>query len=603
MGLFTQLGRDITFLRTIMNVNKTLTPIIEDASMTAADMVERWAKETPNQEAIVYGDRSYTYAEYDAEASKYGHWAQAQGLGKGDVVVLLMENRPEFLFTWMGMAKVGVTTALINTNLTGHALAHCVNIAKAKHIIVGAELAESYKSAKDHFDMRLPVWLQAAPGANGTIEGSNDLNSSLASQPATALGPEARPGLQGSDNCFFIYTSGTTGLPKAARFSHIRVVAGGGMFALGVETKQSDRIYIPLPLYHSSGGIAAVGIAIFTGATIVLVRKFSVTQFWSDCVKYDVTLFQYIGELCRYLLNTETDPMETSHKIRACIGNGLRPEVWEPFQERFKIPRIVEFYGATEGNLTLFNLDGYPGAVARLPGYIRKKAFPHVKLVKFDVETEEPVRGKNGFCIECELDETGELIGRLSDQAGRGFEGYGDESANAKKVLHDVFEKGDSYFRSGDLLKIDKRGYLFFMDRIGDTFRWKGENVATSEVGEALSVFEGIEEANVYGVAIPGSDGRAGMAALVAETEIDIDALAKHVTAELPAYARPLIIRMLPKMEITGTFKHRKVDLVKEGFDPSAMDDPLYFYDDLARTYVPLDSDLYGKIHSGSMRL
>jgi len=603
MSFFKQFGRDITFFRTIMNVNKTLTPTAADDMMTLSDLVERWAAETPNKEAIVYGDRSYTYAEFNAEADKYGQWALAQGLKQGDVVALLMENRPEYLFTTMGMAKVGVTTALINTNLMGHALAHCVNIAGAKHMILGAELAENYKSAKDHFEPRVPLWLQSAAGANGHVEGANDLNSSLAAQPDTTLDRKDRADLRGTDNCYFIYTSGTTGLPKAARFSHTRAVAGGGMFSLSVETKPSDRVYIPLPLYHSSGGVAAIGISLFAGATIILVRKFSVTHFWSDCVKYNITVFQYIGELCRYLLNTEPDPMETAHNIRACVGNGLRPEVWGPFQKRFKIPRIVEFYGATEGNLTLFNLDGYPGAVARLPGYLRKAAFSHVKLVKFDVATEQPIRGEDGFCIECGLDEAGELIGQLTGEPGRGFEGYGDESANEKKILKNVFEEGDVFFRSGDLLKIDKRGYLFFVDRIGDTFRWKGENVATSEVAEALSIFEGVDEANVYGVKVPGADGRAGMAAIVSDPDIDIEALGKHISAELPTYARPMFLRLLPRMEITGTFKHRKVELVKDGFDPSAVEDALFFYDDVARVYVPITDDLFDKISGGSMRL
>ncbi len=611
MSFFKQLGRDLTYLRTLINLGRILMPVANDPTMTAADLVEKWARETPDKEALVFGNRSYTYAEYNAEGDKYAHWALAQGLGKDDVVALLMENRPEYLFTWLGMAKVGIITALINTNLKGHALAHSVNLAGAKHLILGSEMADSYLSAKDQFEPRLPVWLQRpieepekqTAASEVVVEGSNDLDSSLASQPSTPLGREARPDLLGKDICFFIYTSGTTGLPKAARFSHIRVVAGGGLFSLSIETKASDRIYIPLPLYHSAGGVAAVGIALFPGATIVLARKFSATQFWSDCVKHKVTLFQYIGELCRYLLNTEPHPDERAHNVRGCVGNGLRPEVWRPFQKRFNIPRIVEFYGATEGNINLFNFDGYPGAVGRITKLSRKAVYDHVKFVKFDVDTEEPVRGPDGHCIECAIDETGEMIGRITDEPGRGFDGYGDKSANSKKILENAFGAGDKWFRTGDLLKIDKRGYIFFMDRIGDTFRWKGENVATSEVSEALSIFEGIKEANVYGVKVPGADGRAGMAAVVADGDLDLEAFSQHIKQELPAYSRPLFLRLLPEMEITGTFKHRKVELVKDGFDAAKSADPLFFFDDVAGIFVPLTDDLYEKIAGGGLRL
>jgi fatty-acyl-CoA synthase len=275
--------------------------------------------------------------------------------------------------------------------------------------------------------------------------------------------------------------------------------------------------------------------------------------------------------------------------------------VWLPFQSRFKIPHIVEFYGATEGNVMLFNFDGKPGAVGRIP-WFAKKVYERIKFVKFDVETEQPVRGADGFCIECEVDETGEAVGRISDEAGDAFEGYGDRKADEKKILHDVFDPGDSYFRTGDLMRMGKNGYVYFMDRIGDTFRWKGENVATSEVAEALSVFEGVQEANVYGVHVPGADGRAGMAAIVAGPGLDVDKLGEHIKAELPTYARPIFLRLQPEMEITGTFKHRKVDLQKEGFDPGTIADQMFFFDDVAGVYVPLDAKLFEKICSGSMR-
>jgi len=596
MGFLTQFRRDIVYFKSLLRFAKRVAPVAEDSSITAADMVEGWAERTPDKEALVFEGRSYTYADYNAQGNRWAHWARAQGLKKGDVAALLMENRPEFLFASLGLQKIGVTIALINTNLTGQALAHCVNIAKANLLILGAELAANYESGKDLLNPPLPVWVQG-----GAVDGASDLDAVLPALPVDHVGREAREGLTGDDICFFIYTSGTTGLPKAARFSHRRMQSGSAVFSMSVDAKDDDRVYVCLPLYHSAGGVAAPGIALFAGGTIVLTRKFSATKFWQECVENDVTVFQYIGELCRYLLNTDACDQECTHKIRICVGNGLRPEVWRPFQTRFRIPHIVEFYGATEGNVMLFNFDGYPGAVGRIP-WFAKKAYERIKFVKFDIESEEPVRGPDGFCIECPIDEVGEAVGRISDEPGEGFEGYGDRKADEKKILRDVFEVGDNYFRTGDLMRMGKHGYVYFVDRIGDTFRWKGENVATSEVAEVLSVFNGITEANIYGVHVPGADGRAGMAAIVSAPGLDIDKLSTHIAAQLPTYARPIFLRILPEMEITGTFKHRKVDLQKEGFDPSAITDPMYFFDDIAGVYVPLTPALYEKISSGGMR-
>jgi fatty-acyl-CoA synthase len=316
-------------------------------------------------------------------------------------------------------------------------------------------------------------------------------------------------------------------------------------------------------------------------------------------VKYEATAFQYIGELCRYLLNSPPHPDERRHKLRVCIGNGLRPEVWEPFRTRFGIPRILEFYGATEGNVAFMNFDGKVGAVGRLPGFMSR--LTGTRLVRYDVAKDEHVRGPDGFCVPCKPGEVGEAIGKISERLR--FEGYTSREATEKKVLRDVFEKGDAYFRTGDLLRADADDYVYFVDRIGDTFRWKGENVATSEVAEVMTVCPGVREVNVYGVAIAGHDGRAGMAAVVVDDDFDAERLAAHVVRELPSYARPLFVRIQTEIEVTGTFKHRKVDLVTEGFDPSRVGDPLLFFDAERGSYVPLDVELHGRILGGGVRI
>jgi fatty-acyl-CoA synthase len=350
--------------------------------------------------------------------------------------------------------------------------------------------------------------------------------------------------------------------------------------------------------------VLATGAALTAGGTVILREKFSATTFWRDIVKHDCTVFQYIGELCRYLLNTPADPNESNHRIRLACGNGLRPDIWEEFQKRFRIPRILEWYASTEGNAVFFNFDGKPGAVGRIPKWAERKFV--TEIVRFDIATEQPVRGEDGFCIKCKPGEVGEVISQILNDPKRPsqrFEGYADPAATQKKVLSDVFARGDRWFRTGDLMRKDEHGYFYFIDRIGDTFRWKGENVATSEVAETISVFPGVKEANVYGVAVPGTEGRAGMAAIVAEESFDLDAFRRHLAERLPAYARPVFLRMTPAIEATSTFKQRKVDLVKEGFDPSTIVDPIYFYHGERDRYVPLDPALHESICAGKVRL
>jgi fatty-acyl-CoA synthase len=479
--------------------------------------------------------------------------------------------------------------ALINTNLTGAALSHSISISGARHAIVGAQLAENFHAAP--FEAAPALWIEG--------EGGN-LTAALAAAKDTSPGKAPRAGITLKDRAFLIYTSGTTGMPKAANFSHMRMLFMMSGFVGALQPRESDRIYNPLPLYHSTGGVCAVGMAFFSGGALILKRKFSMHEFWSDVHQYGATIFEYIGELCRYLLNAPSSPLEKGHKIRAITGNGLRPEIWRQFQERFAIPRIVEFYGATEGNVSMLNYDGRIGAVGRVPDYM-EWLLPS-RVVRFDVEKEMPVRGPDGLCIECAPDEVGEALGGISSRAGREFEGYTAKGDSEKKMLRNVFRPGDVWFRTGDLMRRDQHGYFYFVDRIGDTFRWKGENVSTGEVGEALLSVAGIREANVYGVTIEGVDGRAGMASLVVDGDFDLDGLPRHLSA-LPVYARPIFLRLAPRIEVTGTFKQRKVDLVREGFNPAAISDPIYVFDNDTGKYESLTLQRHNEILSGQMRL
>ena len=371
-------------------------------------------------------------------------------------------------------------------------------------------------------------------------------------------------------------------------------------FAGATGARASDRIYVPLPLYHATGGLCALGAALLNGGAVVLRRKFSATQFWEDISTTRATMFVYIGELCRYLVNQAPRMEEQTHSLRLAFGNGLRQEVWERMLTRFNIPWILEFYGATEGNVSMFNYDGKPGAIGRIPSYLRRQF--NVKLVQFDVETEAPVRNAQGFCVEAKAGQVGEAIGAIGSDARSNFSGYADKQATEKKVLRNVFAPDDAWFRTGDLMRQDSEGYFYFVDRIGDTFRWKGENVSTGEVAAALSTAPGVVEANVYGVAVPGADGRAGMATLVVDQGFDLAALQAVSESDLPAYARPVFLRLQPQIEITGTFKYRKVDLVAEGFDPVTINDPLY-YREPGGAFRPLDEAHYRQICDGDIRI
>jgi fatty-acyl-CoA synthase len=545
--------------------------------------------------ALLSDRQCLTYSELAAQSNRYSRWALGQELGKGDTVALLMPNRPEYLAIWLGITKVGGVVALLNTNLTGSALAHCINIAAPKHLIVAWELVEGLTAALPELTRVPKLWID---GADHDVYARLDTEISRHSG-ATLSAAESRP-VTIEDKALYIYTSGTTGLPKAASVTHGRVMQWSHWFAGMMETEPGDRLYNCLPMYHSVGGVQAPGSVLVSGGSVVLQKRFSARRFWADIVRWDCTLFQYIGELCRYLIHTEVSPYDTTHRIRMACGNGLGPDVWDQFKTRFQIPRIFEFYASTEGNVSLFNIEGERGAIGRVPPYLAHR-FP-LALVRFDSQRGEPIRDENGFCIHCAPNEVGEALGPiLQDRSniGRRFEGYTKEEESEKKILRNVFKAGDAWFRTGDLMRKDDRGFIYFVDRMGDTFRWKGENVATTEVSAAFSTFPGVKEAIVYGVPIPGTDGRAGMATLVAGGDLDLIALRAHLRSRLPSYACPLFIRLRNRVEVTGTFKYAKTELLRDGYNPLATEDIIYFNDPLREAFIRLDQDVYECIQAG----
>ncbi|MFA7262531.1 MAG: long-chain-acyl-CoA synthetase [Caulobacter sp.] len=598
MKLKARIAREVRFIKGLGRTLKWVKPIAPESRELICDDLEAAVDRHRDRPAITFEGQTLTYGEMDALANRYAHWAKEQGITRGQTVALFMPNRAEYLPIWYGLTKVGVATALINNNLTGAPLAHCLNISGALHCLVDAETCGAFEAVRGQLTKHVAQWTL------GPMAGDRrDLVTALKS--CSGLRPDrltARGDLRGKDTALWIYTSGTTGLPKAARINHMRAQLYMRGFAGATGAVETDRIYQVLPLYHATGGLCGMGAALLTGGSIVLRKKFSTSQFWRDVHDEGCTMFVYIGELCRYLVNAPEDPLERGHKLRLAFGNGLRGDVWEQMVARFAIPQVLEFYGATEGNVSMFNFDGHVGAIGRLPKWLKKKV--NARLVRFDIETEQPIRGPDGRCIECGPDQIGECIGKIDTTDPRtNFTGYADKAATEKKVLRDVFEKGDAWFRTGDLMRQDAEGYFYFIDRIGDTFRWKGENVSTGEVADRLAEAPGVVEANVYGVAVPGQDGRAGMVALTIDDSFSLPDFWAQVDKALPPYAQPLFLRLQRQIETTGTFKYRKVDLVQEGYDPAKVRDPLYFRNPVKKAWTRISKAAFDKINDGGFRL
>ena len=512
--------------------------------------------ETP---ALIGESTLLTYAGLAWRANQYARWALAQGFQKGDVVGLLMPNRPEYVAVWLGLTQVGCVVALLNTHVSAAAQDHAIRSANVRTVITDA----------------------------------HDVGVDLSGK---ALAPhESRPPQIG-DRALLIFTSGTTGLPKAVNVTHARILEWSGWFAGMMDARPEDRLYNCLPMYHSVGGIVAIGSMLVAGGAAIVRERFSASRFWPDIVESRATIFQYIGELCRYLLRADPAEQERSHRLRLACGNGLRGDVWREFQDRFAIPRVLEFYAASEGCVSLTNAEEAVGSVGRVPKFLAHR-YP-LAVIRHDPTTGQPLRTPDGFCIRCEPDEAGELVGRLGDSALR-FDGYTDKAATSEKVLTDVLARGDLWYRTGDLMKQDAAGFFYFVDRLGDTFRWKGENVSTTEVAAAIQSCPGVLDALVFGVSVPGADGKAGMAALVAAPDFDLANLRQHLDERLPSYARPLFVRLCDTLETTGTFRARKTELAGEGFRVAG--DRVWFDDRKSAAYVPCDAALVARIDAQSM--
>jgi len=581
-------------LRQLIRAGKALALINPKSNKTVAFQFERHANgPAADRPFLLYGGERYTYREANAEVNRHAHAYKALGVGKGDVVALLLDNRPALLWHYLAAGKIGAVASLINTNNTGEPLLHSLRVCKPKLVIVGSEHVITFDPISAQLGAGPQVFVDVDP-ERPTKPALPTWDQRLAGTSTQDPPETAQQTLE--DLAAYIYTSGTTGMPKAALVRHMRLYGLGELLgALGWGLRPGDVVYNCLPLYHTNGIGVCTGAVISHGATMALARRFSASRFWDDVRKYEATGFIYIGELCRYLMNQPERDDDRDHKVRAICGNGLRADIWPGFKQRFGIERIAEFYGSTEGNIGSLNLDDTVGSVGRLMlGGV---------LAKWDEEKDDFVRGPDGFLVKCKAGEPGVLLGRINKR--QRFDGYHDESATNKKVVRDAFKRGDAWFNTGDLLRMDGSRRLFFVDRMGDTYRWKGENVSTFEVQEQVSSWPSATEVNAYGVQIPGTEGRAGMVAMVLKKQQDFDgeSFREHVDSSLPPYARPLFVRVREKLETTGTFKLKKGELCNEGFDPCRVRDPIFFRDPARNAYVPLTPELFEQLKAGKLRL
>ena len=560
---------------------------------TTAERIEESAERFATRPCLLYGNEHYDYDQANRRINQVAHAAHALGVRCGDVVAICLENRPAFMFAWLGLAKLGVRVAFLNTNVSGKPLLHALEATGARHIVVGEECLELFASTELPDDLRYWIWPDAERPATAALRARCVLDLEQAASQAPDSNPPAewRGGLVAGDPALYIFTSGTTGLPKAALISHARWLITGDVMVATMDVTPQDCFYCFLPLYHGAASLSAGATAFVSGASLLLRRKFSRSEFWADVRRHQVTICQYTGEICRFLLTVLPQSDDRDHSLRKMVGAGMAPEIWEQWVRRFGDFDIYEGWGSTESNTNTINVDNRVGSCGRVPFWEKT----NLRLVRYDIDNDSHPRDENGFMQLCEVGEVGEAIGMIidiPDVVGGRFEGYTSPEATEKKILRNVFKEGDAWWSSGDLLRIDADGYCWFVDRMGDTFRWNSENVSTTEVTDALGDFPGLDAITVYGVKVEGAEGRAGMAVLVLQPDVEFDPAAFWAFAleRLPRYAAPHYLRIAPTTDMTGNYKLRKVDLQRQGYDGAQVSDPLFVRDDKARTYVPLDA-------------
>jgi len=573
-------------------------PPKDSAKQSLGRLLQETAAIYPDKPAITFEGKDLTWFEFNALVNQFAHLLKKQGVKRGETVALLMENRIEMLASQLALAKIGAAAGLINTSLTGKALIHCVSITGSRKFLVGEELMGSIAQVKSQLNLKDQdyLWVKDVGQSQGP---GTAFNMSAQVEHMPAHNPAETLDIRAGEKVCYIFTSGTTGLPKAAVIYHRRIIGGATpMTKMGLKSQQTDRIYLCLPLYHITGLLAGVGASLISGASIFMRRRFSASQFWPEVQQHQCTSFVYVGELCRYLSLQPPSQAEKNNPLNTMLGNGLRPDLWEDFRDRFKVGRICEIYGSSEGNVAFINILNKDKTIGTTTA--------NIMLAKYDVDNDELVRDKKGKLIEVKTGEAGLLLGEIDDKFQ--FDGYENKDATNSKVLLGVKKKSDRWFNTGDLIRKVDVGFAMglshyqFVDRTGDTFRWRAENVSTNEVGETLNAHDQVDIANVYGVAVAGAEGKAGMAALTlkAGANFDVSSFSKFVEQQLPVFARPVFLRLQQVAETTVTFKLLKGNLQKEAYHANVCQDPLYVLKPKSNQYELLDESFYQQIMAGS---
>ncbi len=573
---------------------KGLKSLGSDRNVSWGSILEDIAARYPEHTAVKSPDGTLTYRELNAKANRFAHFLLSRKVAKGDTVTVCMENRPELLVAYCGCAKVGAVCSLINVNQRGESLVHSFNLNRGKIVIIGEECLEFFNEARRAIEYRDPdICLIRDPALN-RLKAPGDITDLLQTMPAD--NPPTTRDVMMKNPIAYVYTSGTTGgLPRAAVILHKRTLSAMFWFGrLVTRIRPSHTVYVPLPFFHTNALTVGWPAALYSGAAVALRRKFSAGGFLDDVKRFGVTHFVYVGEVCRYLMSRPPVTGEDRTTLRYVFGNGLRPDIWRAFKKRYGIRKVFEFYGAAEGVGVFTNLLSIDYSVGT--------SLTPYAIVKYDVENDAPVRNEKGFLVKVGKGEAGLLIMEISEKTP--FPGYSDKKKTEEKIIRDAFRKGDLWFNTGDLLRNMGFRHAQFVDRLGDTFRWKGENVSTMEVEKAIDSFPGVNSSAVYGIAMPTGDGRAGMAAIIKEEgkEINLAALAAHLRSSLPKYAVPLCIRFVEDFEWTATHKIKKLRLKNEGFDPARVGGPLYVLLPGSDAYTPMDDALYRDITAGKYR-
>lgn len=557
--------------------------------------IEEIARQTPKGKAILFGDRSISYEDFNAWTNRIAHFFLAQGFKKGDVVGVFVPNSPELLAAITGLNKIGVIAALVNTSQRQHVLHHSFEMVSPKANIIGEDLVAAFDEIKNELTCKKNYfWSDCDTLLASNETPANYENFEQAIRSSSSANPKETQNSMAKDINFYIYTSGTTGLPKAVEFTNsrwLKAFAGFGYTAMCLN--KDDVMYVTLPFYHATALVICWGSVLAGHATLAMRKSFSASEFWSDIRKYNATSFGYVGELCRYLMNQEPSSNDKRHQVKKIVGNGLRPNIWTDFKERFGIENVIELYASSEGNIGMLN-------ILNLDNTVGVCMFPYA-IVKYDQDKQEPVKNSKGRYIPVKKGDPGLLITkitRLTQPAS-----YTDPEKTKQLILRNVFIDGDKWFNTGDMMRDIGFRHMQFVDRLGDTFRWKGENVSTTELENVISKFAYINEAVVYGVEIPGTNGRAGMATIVpkgdaAQLENRLKELLTYFQKNLPHYAIPIFLRIKTDLDITGTFKYKKSDLKKEGYNPDITKDAIYALLPKSSEYKKLDRVNYHNIIS-----